>query len=227
MGPTGSLEMDRPFDSAAYRPFKWAVEPICSAAFGDEAVVPVRLGFAVLSAEQLNSRCLRLFDAEEGAAEGRAALIPLPPDPLFKRQGLVLCRVRAAALRRTPAGCRGNWHRFQIQLVGAELDWIERWARVLIDHPATRKVAGSPMLSISSIRLRLASVLQRQAPLKRMVELGPLAGEAASFAVRELHAMSDALIKTTGARAMLQHGLVEMQHVFRIVNQVYLERGHA
>ena len=219
--------MDRPFDSAAYRPFKWAVEPICRASFGNESVAPVRLGFAVLSTEQLRCRCLQLFDEEERTGEGRAVLIPLPSDPVFKRQGLVLCRVRSTAFRRTPAGCEGNWHRFQLQLVGAELDWIENWARVLIDHAATRKVAGSPMLSISSIRLRLASVLQQQAPLKRMVEVGPLAGEAASFAVRGLHVMSDALIKTSGARAMLQHGLVEMQHVFRIVNQVYLERGHA
>ena len=218
--------MDRPFDSAAYRPFKWAVEPICRAAFGDEAVAPVRLGFAVLSIEQLGCRGLQLIDEDGRTGEGPAALIPLPPDPVFKRQGLVLCRVSSKALRHAPAGCDRTWHRFQVQLVCAELDWIERWARVLIDHAATRKVAGSPMLSISSIRLRLASVLQRQALLKRMVELGPLAGEAASFAVRGLHAASDALIKTSGARAMLQYGLVEMQHVLRIVNQVYLECGH-
>jgi hypothetical protein len=175
----------------------------------------------------LTCRGLQLIDDEESTGEARAALIRLPQDSVFKRQGLVLCRVRSTALRRTSAECRGDWHRFQVQLVGAELDWIERWARVLIDHAATRKLAGCPMLSISSIRLRLASVLQQQAPLKRMVELGPLAGEAASFAVRGLHAMSEALIKTAGARAMFQHGLVEMQHVFRIVNQVYLERGHA
>jgi hypothetical protein len=219
--------MDRPFESTAYRPFQWAVEPICRAAFGDESVAPVRLGFAVLSAEQLHGRCLRLFDDEGRTGDARAALIALPRDPVFKRQGLVLCRVRSTALRRTPEGCHGDWHGFQRQLVGAELDWIKRWTRVLIDHAATRKIAGGPMLAISSIRLRLAGVLQRQAPLQRMVELGPLAGEAASFTVLGLHAMSDALAKTAGARAMLQHGLVEMQHVFRIVNHVYLAHAHA
>ncbi|EKF62270.1 hypothetical protein B194_4549 [Serratia plymuthica A30] len=164
------------------------------------------------------------FITESGADwQDTAALKIYPISDVIKRHNLVVCQLPKQATGFAVFNERTPLFAWQREIVRSQLEWIERWTLVLMDHAAQRKVGSSTLLSVPSIRLRLGQIMQHHALLEQCLVLD---NWSALQALTDIEGMVDTLIKTAGGRAMLQHGLVEMNSLFAVLNHIYLGTSH-
>ncbi|HCT7987730.1 TPA: hypothetical protein OT855_004662 [Serratia liquefaciens] len=217
------FDIYHPFESKHYQPFSWNAEEISYKVFSSRQKVVARGGFAVVSEHQLAHPQLS-FITENGADwQGTAALKIHQTCRAIKRHNLVVCQLPQLATEPAAPGELKSQLAWQREVVRSQLAWIECWTHVLMDHAAQRKVGTSTLLSIPSIRLRLGKVMQHHALL---VQCLTQENWSAQQALIDIEGMVDALIKTAGGRAMLQHGLVEINSVFAVLNHIYLGTSH-
>lgn len=114
-----------------------------------------------------------------------------------------------------------DWNAFVRAIVLHETQAIERFLALILGHCSRRVVGDRKLSTISSIRLRLAETSQMLALTREMAD-----GDLCPAATREISLLIsravDSLIKTAGARSMLVNGLVEMQVIFALFNNIYL-----
>ncbi|MCL6327670.1 hypothetical protein [Pectobacterium polaris] len=217
------FDVNYPFGSKHYQPFSWDAENISLKAYSNRQKVATRGGFAVVSEHQLAHPKLS-FITESGADwQDTTALKIYPTSGVITRHHLVVCQL---PLQATESAAFDEWaslFAWQREIVRSQLEWIERWTLVLMDHAAQRKVGLSTLLSIPSIRLRLGQIMQHHALMEQSLVLD---NWSAQQALTDIEGMVDALIKTAGGRAMLQHGLVEMNSLFAVLNHIYLGTSH-
>ncbi|PHM39078.1 hypothetical protein Xmau_02982 [Xenorhabdus mauleonii] len=213
------FDIYHPFGSKYYQPFSWNTEEISFNAYSSRQKVAVRSGFAVLSEHQLAHPQLS-FITENGIDwQDTAALKIHQSSEVMKLHNLVICELPQLATESAASGELTLLSAWQLEIVRSQLEWIERWTQVLMEHAAQRKVGASTLLSVPSIRVRLGQIMQHHALLVQCLALG---NWSAQQALTDIEGIVDALIKTAGGRAMLQHGLVEMNSLFAVLNLIYL-----
>ncbi|MBS9438720.1 hypothetical protein EAE91_16685 [Photorhabdus noenieputensis] len=217
-----------PFESKKEQRFHWLMEQLAQTIFSTSNQIVVRNGFAVVSEEQWKNSELRFLDEKQYSWKEINTVTVLPVCNSMKRQRLLLCKLEAKDDDIAPQEIAKKYVNYQCEMIRMQLIWIKRWISILLDHTAQRKVGNVSLLSISSIRLRLAQVIQRQLLLFQCVGdiKEEIPSQFAEHAAEEIEEMVNILIKTTGGRALLQQGLVEMQHIFSVLNQVYLREFH-
>lgn len=217
------FDINYPFGSKHYQPFSWDAEQISLKAYSNRQKVAARGGFAVVSEHQLAHQQLS-FITESGAIwQDTAALKIYPGSAVITRHHLVVCQLPQQAAGSAAFHERTPLFAWQREIVRSQLEWIARWTQVLMEHAAQRKVGSSTLLSVPSIRLRLGQIMQHHDLLAQCLVLD---NWSAQQALTDVEGMVDALIKTAGGRAMLQHGLVEMNSLFAVLNHIYLGTSH-
>ncbi|WP_118985461.1 hypothetical protein [Photorhabdus sp. CRCIA-P01] len=217
-----------PFESKKEQRFHWLVEQLAQTVFSTSNQIVVRNRFAVVSEGQWKNSELCFLDEKQYSWRGINTVAVLPVGNNMKRQRLLLCKFKEKDGDIASQEIAKKYVDYQCEMIRMQLIWIERWISILLDHTAQRKVGNVSLLSISSIRLRLAQVIQRQLLLFQCVGdiKEEMPSQFAEHAAEEIEGMVDILIKTTGGRALLQQGLVEMQSIFSVLNQVYLREFH-
>lgn len=117
-----------------------------------------------------------------------------------------------------------NWNTLVRAVILHETQVLERFTRFLLAYCTNRIIGDRKLSAIASVRLRLAETSQILAIAREMSEYADTAfSPAHGREVTNLISKAiDLLIKTAGARSMLSGGLVEMQFVFTIFNNIYL-----
>ncbi|MEW2738386.1 hypothetical protein [Providencia sp. PROV130] len=177
----------------------------------------------MVSEHQLTHKQLAFITARGTSWQETAALKIYQNSSALTLHNLVVCQLPLQPTGSTSFHERTSLFTWQREIIRSQLEWIALWTKVLIEHAAQRKVGSSTLLSVPSIRLRLGQVIQHHALLEQCLIMN---NWSVQQSLTEIERMVDALIKTAGGRAMMQHGLVEMNSLFTVLNQIYLGADH-
>ncbi|WNJ94722.1 hypothetical protein RND59_11325 [Vibrio ruber] len=221
------FDISSPYSAKEYMPFYWSVDEVAKMAFSAPRQVVSRHGFILASSSQLKVSDVQIVGDYQGTLDIQDAQIIEPSSSHLKRHDLHLLKVQTHHNDELSSDNSALYH-YQKAIVLQQLYWIKQWSSILIEHTAQRVIGDKTLLSVSSVKLRLAEILQHHAWLSLTVDNlnGTLSLDMSEHLADEIDKLVDMLIKTAGGRALLHNGLVDMQYIFRLLSQIYLRKNH-
>lgn len=222
------FDITQPFNTQVEQAFHWQHQALSLEAFSRTGVVGTCGGLALVTQAQWRQPDLLLIDEMCHRHSGADAEPVTPASRLLAQYGLMLVKTRPHQSGDDGAAAPYDFSHYQKAIMQQQLQWIAHWTQVLTQHAASREVGEQHLLSLPSIRLRLARVMQHQAWLQQGIADATHSDMPhwCSVYLSRLDNLLDDLIKTAGGRALLNHGLVQMQSLFTLINQLYLRTRH-